>query len=389
MSFANPTPIRLRMLGAFFGLRYRVVGRVVLGMEVAGQTYCWNEFNLKTTEGDFATLVFETDEQGAHWRLFMMFQPDPAITAGEAARKRVGDYLNLRGGAVRVTLVDESRVYHIEGEAPEGVEVGDVARYFNAEGASDKIVVSWTGDEAECYFGKDLSNAAVKSAFNLDSHALDACGNVQPLQDGRASMARWIAAAGGCLAFVIALAALSSYRNKQQPIALTRMKAPTSTLSLGRTVKFSGEMWQVRGHSLVEVAQVGRRYEQHEYDLTAADGSRLLFVVGFTPGTRSAVLFSPLAAHPALSPEQAGALRVGDIAEIDGCAAPVRELFQCTVRQTEGGESDASTTGTVLYGFIAQTNSTLFLARWNRARMESYRQKTVPPQEIAAALGHK
>ena len=44
---------------------------------------------------------------------------------------------------------------------------------------------------------------------------------------------------------------------KQQPIALTRMKAPTSTLSLGRTVKFSGEVWQVRGHSRTHRGQTG------------------------------------------------------------------------------------------------------------------------------------
>ena len=34
------------MTGTLSGTRYRVVGRVVLGMEEGGETYYWNEFNL-------------------------------------------------------------------------------------------------------------------------------------------------------------------------------------------------------------------------------------------------------------------------------------------------------------------------------------------------------
>ena len=69
------------------------------------------------------------------------------MTAADAATKRVGDRLNLTGEDVRVTLRSTSRVYHIEGQAPEGVEVGDVANYFNAQAGNDMQVVSWTGDD--------------------------------------------------------------------------------------------------------------------------------------------------------------------------------------------------------------------------------------------------
>src|SRR6185436_665896 len=167
MSFTNPTPLRLGMTGAFDGRKYRVAGRVVMGMEEGGETYYWNEFNLISEDGESATLVFEENERGGEWRLFTLFEPEFAMTAEDAATRRVGDQLNLDGHDLRVTLVDETRVHHIEGEAPEGVEVGDVAHYFNAEGSNQMIVVSWTGDEVEYYRGVTVSADRIKSVFHL------------------------------------------------------------------------------------------------------------------------------------------------------------------------------------------------------------------------------
>jgi hypothetical protein len=51
MNSANPTSVQIGMAGAFVGIRYRVVGRVVMGMEEAGETYYWNEFNLVGDNG--------------------------------------------------------------------------------------------------------------------------------------------------------------------------------------------------------------------------------------------------------------------------------------------------------------------------------------------------
>jgi hypothetical protein len=48
------------MAGEFFGKRYRVAGRVVLGAEEAGQVYYWTEFNLvgpDLTATEWADLV--------------------------------------------------------------------------------------------------------------------------------------------------------------------------------------------------------------------------------------------------------------------------------------------------------------------------------------------
>ena len=52
------------MSGTLAGKHYRVAGRVVMGMEDAGETYYWNEFNLVNDEGESATLVYEQSVDG-------------------------------------------------------------------------------------------------------------------------------------------------------------------------------------------------------------------------------------------------------------------------------------------------------------------------------------
>ena len=127
MSYENPTQLRIGMHGDFAGKDFRLVGRSVLGVDIAGETYYWNEFNLEAKSGETATLVFEETETGGDWRLFTQFEPDFPLTAADAATKKVGDSLNLTGTDVRVTLVQRSRVYYVEAEAPEGETVGSIA----------------------------------------------------------------------------------------------------------------------------------------------------------------------------------------------------------------------------------------------------------------------
>ena len=171
MSFNNPTKIRIGMEGAFFGKRYRVIGRSVLGIVDAGAIYYWNEFNLETSGGNYATLVFEETGCGGKWRFFEMFDPREPMTSEEARSKGIGDAVNLDGSTATITRVDRSRVYAVEGKVPEGVVVGQHANYFNAGGGDKMIVVSWTGDEVEFYSGTTIASAVVAFAFNLDGLA--------------------------------------------------------------------------------------------------------------------------------------------------------------------------------------------------------------------------
>src|SRR5260370_14123426 len=123
MTFKNPTPVQIGMAGTFYGKQYRVLGRVFLGESEEGGTYYWHEFNLETESRESATLVYEVMERGPEWRWITMFEPARGLSAEDAATKRVGDTLDLDGTNVRVTLVRRSRIYHVEGTAPEGEPV--------------------------------------------------------------------------------------------------------------------------------------------------------------------------------------------------------------------------------------------------------------------------
>jgi len=388
MSYSNPTPVTLGLSGSFGGRRYRVAGRIVMGMEEAGETYYWNEFNLVGADGPSATLVFEETERGGEWRLFTMFEPLKPMSVGEAASKRVGDPVIFDDRLLNVTLVDESRVYHIEGEAPEGVEVGDVARYFNAGVGTGMVVVSWTGDEIEFYRGMDLPQGVVAAAFGLPSERFG-----RPLPGGAA---RSVPAGcigklvGAFLAVVIAVVAYTScWAPSQQPATPAKPKLPPAPLAIGSAGTLGGVAYHVRGHAVVEVAQVGRVFDRHEYQLSGDDRSDALLLYGWRPGAKSWLLLIPFQPPTPLTPQQAAARGMGDKVNLDGVPVPVTELFRSTVRQSQSAETPELTNRTVLYGFTAQSGTNLFLVRWQEGGITFYRGSILPAQEVSEAFSRK
>ena len=167
MNYENPTRLRIGMHGVFAGKDFRIVGRVVMGVEVDGENYFWNEFNLKAKTGETATLVFDESQGAAAWRLFTEFEPEYPMTAADAVLKQVGDVLNLTGEDVSVTWVGSSRSYRVEGIPQKGLKVGGVDNYFNAELHGTMLVVSWTGREVEFHQGITMSVQSVAKAFSL------------------------------------------------------------------------------------------------------------------------------------------------------------------------------------------------------------------------------
>jgi len=364
-----------------------VAGRVVLGMEEAGETYYWNEFNLVGNDGKSATLVYEETERGGEWRLFTLLEPLKPMTVGEAAAKRVGDSVVFDDRLMRVTLVDESRVYHIEGEAPEGVEVGDVARYFNAGAGTGMVVVSWTGNEIEFYRGLDLPPGAVAAAFGLPAERLRRASHsnfASPASSG------WLGRlAGGFLAVVILVVVYASCRTSRQRAVPVKPKTPPAPLSIGAAGILNGTTYRIGGLSLVEMAQVGLLYDRHEYQLFGEDGSRGLLVYGWRPGANTWLWLTPIQPRPPLSPQQAAAQRVGDRVDLDGVTTSVTELFRSTIRQVQSLEMSDLTNGAVLYGFTARSGSNLFLARWQESGITFYRGRILPAKEVSDAFTPK
>ena len=391
MSFENPTLLRVGMYGNFAGRDYRVAGRVVMGETEGGETYYWNEFNLESTDGRYADLVFEETEHGGEWRLFTLFKPEYPMTAADAATKRVGDRLNLTGEDVRVTLRSTSRVYHIEGQAPEGVEVGDVANYFNAEAGNDMQVVSWTGDEVEYYNGVNIPQSVVATAFHVprasdsssfsDSDSSWLGGNAEHYDSG---VKFFLKAALVIFFFFIVLGRHFSCSNESAPVKKVNAGAPP--LTVGATGKLLGRNYHITAHAVVEIAEVGARFERHEYQLTDDDGLTGLLVCGIKPDDKDWRLFEPLLVVPMPRPQEFAAKKAGDMVTIEGMTGEVRDLFLSTVRQVDGAPSTDWQPGDVRFGFEAQGERELLLIRWNSTVVSVQRGINIPAKEATAAF---
>jgi hypothetical protein len=393
MSFENPTRLRIGMHGNFAGKDYRLIGRVVMGETEDGETYYWNEFNLQAKDGSSADLVYEETERGGEWRMFTLFDPEYPMTAADAATKQVGDRLNLTGTDVRVTLRDTSRVYRIEGQAPEGVEVGDVAHYFNAEAGDIMQVVSWTGEEVEFYNGVNLSRDVVNSAFNLppepsgfssDKIFSSLSGSGSGNYDSGVKFALK-ALAVLVLFFIIFGRGLScSTDYEASPVKQIRASAPP--LTVNTTGKLKDKDYRITGHTVVEMAEVGAKWERHEYQLTDDYGKTDLLVCGLKPGDKDWTLFTSLA--PLLPPtaKECAARKVGETVNVDGVTGPVREIFLCTLRQIEGKAAVDGQNPSQCFGYWAQLEYYSLLVRWNSSDISFWRGVNIPASVATAAF---
>jgi hypothetical protein len=384
MTYPNPTPIRLGMTGKLSGKQYRVVGRVVLGEEEEGETYYWNEFNLETDAGEVATLVYEETEHGGEWRLFQMFEPVCPMTAADAATKREGDPLDLDGTHMFVRLVSKSRVYHIEGKAPEGVDLGDVAHYFNAVAGNTMIVVSWTGQEVEFYRGLDLSPTTVSAAFNV---RLVNFSRLFRAPGGSRQLPGLVVVLVVALILVIVMVfGYHAFMPSRRPPASVRTGAPASPLAVGKTGKLGGTRFQVQSHLLVEMAMVGWRFDRHEYVLSDETGIKALLVRGSKSGAGDWWLFQPLQPSTPLTPQQAAAVQWGQTVNVDGLVVKASELFQATLRQVESPEASDLNTGDVFFGFTGRTQSAQLLVRWNASYVNFFQGRALQEKEVVAAF---
>ena len=395
MSFENPTHLRIGMHGNFAGKDYRVAGRVVMGETEGGETYYWNEFNLEASDGGYADLVYEETEHGGEWRLFTMFEPEYPMTAADAATKRVGDRINLTGEDVRITLRSTSRVYHIEGRAPEGVEVGDVANYFNAQAGNDMQVVSWTGEEVEYYNGVTIPQSVVAVAFKMPRAS-------EASQFGRSYDSSWL---GGndehydgvvkfflkaipvVFLFIIIFGRNFSCSADYESAPVKKVDAGAPPLTVGAAGKLLDRNYHITAHAVVEIAEVGARFERHEYQLTNDDGQAGLLVCGMKPDDKDWRLFEPLLVVSMPGPQEFAAKKAGDTVTIEGMTGKVRDLFLSSVRQADGAPSTDWQPGDVRFGFEAQGEHELLLVRWDSTAVNVQRGTGIPAKEAAAALG--
>lgn len=384
MNTLNITSIIPGMAGTFAGTRYRVAGRVVMKMVEDGTTYYWDEFNLVSDSGNTATLVWEAGDDGGQWRMFTLFEPARPLTAAEAAAKRAGDFFRLDGTPLRVTLVDESAVHAIEGQAPEGVELGDVARYFNAESDRQMVVVSWTGEEVEHYRGMNLSHEAVSTAFGVQlrqPQLVSATGLSTRVKRGAGL---WVALPSLLLLSLTPLL-LNRASRPTEPV-VRKVAAAAAPFASGTRGSLDGTTYDVVGHAVMEIAEVNRLFDRHEYEIRDTEGRVSLLVCGLKPGDRRWALFTPHDAEPVLTPFEAGAKRVGDLLAPFELARVTRLFRSMALPTGNAGPEPAHTSGT-RYGLVAEAADGLWMARWNERELVLYRGKPLAAGAFAPQSG--
>lgn len=403
MSLNNPTRLRIGMHAEFAGKDFRLVGRVVMGVEVDGEEFFWNEFNLQAKTGEQATLVFDESEGGGTWRLFTEFEPQNLLTAAEAVQKQVGDTVNLTGADVPVTWVGSSRVHRVEGIAPKGLKVGSEDNYFNADWRGTMLVVSWIGREVEYYQGISLTSQAVATAFNLTGidpavrrlpynfkgMKLDG-GSFWSDSENQSGTGQLIGVVIVALFFVIMFLWDNFYWQSSYEAPPSKMiAAPALPLPTGVEGRWQGEKFRITAHAVMEIAQPGVIFQRHEYTLADFSGRERLLVCGDSPQSKDWTLYTPLTPLLPPTPQQAAAKKVGEVENVDGVTATITDLFQSTVRAADAPENNVATIGDVKFGHRGSAGTSTLMLRWNQAGIQSYQGRAVSPKEFANAFSKR
>ncbi len=391
MSNANPTPVRVGMTGTFAGKSYSVIARIVMGMEDQGEIYYWNEFYLSDGSDRIAMLVCEEVYGAQQWRLFTEFTPGTPLTATEAAARQVGDRVNLDGVSAEVTVVDESRVYYIEGKAPDWVSVGDVAKYFNAEAGGKMWVVSWSDDEVEYYRGMQLHPGLVAQALRLPETSFRQATGGSTVGTGSSGgglnvgviSALLVAVVAGFYLFFRSRGSAPRYTVTQRPASppssppVERQPAPAPPLAVGAGIVLDGQSYQVVTHRVTGFSKVNAQWNAHHYQVVDGTGQTNLLAVRVQNRGTNWQLMKPLAATRPPTPLVAGAMRVGDKVTVDGFEGTVSDLLMSREVSRTGPPITGFGTNGLTYHYLATGSNGVLLASWNGERIVFHRGQTV------------
>jgi hypothetical protein len=376
LNSSNPTKLRVGATGRLEGRTYAVLGRVVLS---TADGYKWQEYNLRATTGEIATLVYESGD----WKLFRLFEPAAPMTAAEAALARVDDTLTIGGRSVAVTYVGKSRVVYIEGAAPEGMKLGDRASYFNADRAvGGLMVVSWTGLEMEFYEGHELSEREVTRAFGLPR------GNflIRVADDFRNSTPDLGNVIGIGLVVILIFFRIVGELPDRDPVFIE--SAPKQAAAAARLPDHAkGSLWghdyTVSGHVVVEIARPGKKFDRHEYLLTDAAGVTVLLVQGLEARPDQWHVLTRSSFPPTYTSVDAAQVKVGNATTAEGKRGEVVYLFTSRTRLAGEAVSGAPWPSETQYGFVARLPDEWLLARWTERELQLYRGQAIAARDVA------
>lgn len=388
MSTANPTPARVGMTGTFAGKAYTIIARVVMGMEEEGETYYWNEFYLSDGSDRIAMLVCEEVYGAQQWRLFTELTPAKPLTAREAGLKQVGDRVDLDGVSAEVTVVDETRVWFIEGKAPDWVSVGDEAQYFNAEAGGKMWVVSWSGDEVEYYRGMQLYPELVAQALRLRADSFKRASSASSWSGGGSSGN--LGTIIKVVTFLFGLGVIFYLRSATtgprtsftlspapQPVVVQRAPTPPPPLTVGTNVVLDGRTYQVVSHRVTGFTKVNAQWNTHHYQVTDAAGQTNLLAVRQHATQPTLHLFRQHAATRPPTPEVAAAMRVGEKVTLDDFQGTITDILMSHEVSRTGPPIAGLSTNGLTYHYLATGTNGMLLASWNAERVTYHRGKSV------------
>ena len=399
MNLDNPTRLHPGATARFLGRPHQLVGRAVLTVTDRGRPHYWHEFYLAGPDGQLTTLVYEVIAYRSEWRWFSQFDPPEPFTAETAGICQVGDLIELQGLTARVEYVRESAVVHAEGRRPEGVRPGARANYFNAVAGSVLFVVSWTGPEIEFYRGTNLTAATVAAAFKLMPKQLVR----QPPRKPWFTPANIVVGLfGPCVVILVVLliwgtwtAGFDPSPDRDPPRPARRVSAPPAAvlhwanpgLRLGGTGKLAGVEYRLVEHREVEVVEMGRVRQRHEYLLRDGDGVQVGLIQAGIPRGTEWWLLRPVNPPTGFTPQVAGGVRVGQKIKVADGLLPVDELFRATTLKAEstGGRS-GSAAGERRFGFSGEKDGIRMFAEWDEEELRFATARRVPAAEVLAAF---
>ena len=373
------------MRGMLLGVQYRVAGRMRMSLQADGQTWFWTEYYLVGPNDSDATLVYEDADGGAAWRLFKWVDLDPPMSAAQAASRQEGDSVELLGRTARVTSVGDTRVWNVDGQAPDGVQEGDTARCFNAERGNEMVVVSWTGDEVECYSGQLISPYVVKAAFNLTEAPTGLTSVPAATRESSNPIASRILS-WAILAVSLTSVALmvASAVHSNSPRKLERLTVSKPRLQPGKSGTLAGERYRIQSRITVEIQRVGRSHTRHEYLLVNSAGESAVLIQGSESSDGVWSLLKPIVPKPELTPSQAGEAKLGD--PVLQTESPLRltQMFQTRVLSVQG--EHPWFVGAFLYGFEARGDDNRAVARWRPDTIEVHQAVSLAASDVTAAF---
>lgn len=386
MNTENPTPLRLGLSGRISGQEYRIVGRAAMSTEFGGQTYGWQEFLLQTPSGERATLVYEDQEDGAQWKLFVSLAESSSISLDAVTTLKVGDSLVIEGRSTRVTFTGNSVVAFAEGELPEGMATGVVDQFLNAESGTVLYVISWRPGRLEVFRGMNLPTYAVEAAFRVTlPTAKPAWKNTDwsidttDVSAGHQGL-RWLNFVVSIfigLIFLFLLGTAISTRSPAVSRPIREEPAPKMALALGGNVQTKALSGRVRGHSQVQVAKVGAIYQRHDYWISTADSDSVWLIQGGGGNTDGWQQLNEVPTPSSLRPVRAAELRMGDVYPIGGKPFTIISLFRQTFRSIEGTAPEWVKADDSWLGLAGQSGEDRCVVIWKLDEIRSFVGKKV------------